>query len=128
MPAREIHAPTYSRKPGGFSSYFLFYYFDRAGSPWLHTRATLWLAWAAFSLRRLLLQSMGSRALGLRSRGTWARQLRLAGCRVQAQEPWGTGLVALRQVGPSRTRDETHVRCTSRQTLTAGPLLHLFYF
>ena len=58
----------------------------------------------------LLLQSVGSRALGL-------QQPQLPGSRAQAQRLWGTGLVAPQHVGSSRTRDGTHVSCISRPTL-----------
>ena len=52
---------------------------------------------AGFSLRwLLLLWSMGSRHAGFSSCGTWAQQLWLASSRVQAQQLWHMGLVALR--------------------------------
>ena len=35
---------------------------------------------------------------------------------------WPMGLVALRHVGSSQTRDLTHVPSTGRQTLNTGPL------
>ena len=60
----------------------------------------------------LLLRSTGSRHVGFSSCGAWAsvvlahglQQLWRAGCRVQAQQLWLTGLVAPRHVGSSRTR------------------------
>ena len=74
---------------------------------------------AGFSLRwLLLLQHTGPRACGLSSCGAWAlgctvfsscdaqaQQLWLAVSRVQAQQLWHTGFVALRHVGSSWTRD-----------------------
>ena len=45
------------------------------------------------------------------------QQLWLAGSRVQAQQLWRTGLVALRHVGSSRTRAQTHVPCIGRWIL-----------
>ena len=58
-----------------------------------------------FSLRWLiLLWSTGSRCTGFSSCGMWAQQLWLVGSRVQAQQVWCTGLVALQHVGSSRTR------------------------
>ena len=46
-----------------------------------------------------------------------SRAHRFSGCSTQAQELWGTGLVALRLVESSRIRDQTHVPCTGRQIL-----------
>ena len=45
------------------------------------------------------------------------QQLWLAGSRAQAQELWRTGLVALRHVRSSWTRDRTRVPCIGRQIL-----------
>ena len=61
----------------------------------------------------------GARALERRlsSYGTLTQQLWLAGSRVQAQQLWRTGLVALRHVGSSRTRARTCVPCIGRQFL-----------
>ena len=70
---------------------------------------------AGFSLRwLLLLWSTGSRCVGFSSCGMRAQQLWLAGSRVQAQQLWCTGLVALWHVGSSRTRDRTCVPCIGR--------------
>ena len=78
--------------------------------------SSLWCA--GFSLRWLpLLQSMGSRRTGFSSCGTQVQQLWLAGSRVQAQQLWRTGLVALWHVGSSRTRAGTRVPCIGRWTL-----------
>ena len=71
--------------------------------------SSLWCA--GFSL-----WSLGSRHMGFSSCSTWAQQLRLVGCRVQAQQLWHTGLVAPRHVGSSQTRARTHVPCIGRQT------------
>ena len=61
---------------------------------------------AGFSLRWLfLLQSTGSRCTSFSSCGT------------QAQKLWCMGLIALRHVGPSQTRAQTHVPCIGRQIL-----------
>ena len=55
---------------------------------------------AGFSLSWFLLsQSTASRRAGFSSCGTWAQQLWLLGSRMQAQQLWRTGLVALRHVG-----------------------------
>ena len=77
------------------------------------------LLWCTgFSLRWLfLLHSTGPRCAGFSSCGTWAQQLWLAGSRVQAQQLWCTGLVALRHVGFSWTRARTRVPCIGRQIL-----------
>ena len=73
---------------------------------------------AGFSLRwLLLLRSTGSRHAGFSSRGTWAQQLWRTSSRAQAQQLWRTGLVSLRHVGSSRTRDRTHVPCIGRRIL-----------
>ena len=73
---------------------------------------------AGFSLRwLLLLRSMGSRHAGFSSCGTRAKQLQLAGCRVQAQQLWCMGLVAPWHVGSSQTRAQTRVPCIGRQIL-----------
>ena len=73
--------------------------------------ATLQLWCAGFSKQCLLLSwSTGSRVHGL-----W--QLQLLGTRTQAQQLWYMGPVALRHVGSSWIRDQTHVYCTGRQTL-----------
>ena len=71
-----------------------------------------------FSLRwLLLLRSTGSRRVGFSTCSTWARQLWLAGSRVQAQQLWCTGLVAPQHVGSSRTRARTLVPCIGRWIL-----------
>ena len=71
----------------------------------------LYLQCAGFSLRwLLLLLSMGSRA--------WA------------QQSWRTGLVALRHVGSSRTRDRTRIPCIGKWFLnhwTTRNVLSCFY-
>ena len=76
---------------------------------------SLWCV--GFSLWWLLLCSMGSRRAGFSSRGTWAQQLWLTGTRAQAQQLWHTGLVSLRHVGSSWTRDQTCVPCIGRGIL-----------
>ena len=65
----------------------------------------------------LLLGSTGSRRVGFSSCGSRAQQLWLVGSRAQAQQLQHSGLVALRQVGSSRTRARTHVPCIGRQIL-----------
>ena len=71
-----------------------------------------------FSLRwLLLLWSTGSRRMGFSSCSMRAQQLWLTGSRAQAQQLWRTGLVALRHVGSSRTRDRTCVPCIGRRIL-----------
>ena len=73
---------------------------------------------AGFSLSwLLLLQSTGSRHVGFSSCGMWAQQLWLAGSRAQAQQLWRMGLVALRHVGSSLTRDRNRVPCIGRWIL-----------
>ena len=73
---------------------------------------------AGFSLRWLLsLWSTGSRRTGFSSCGTQAQQSWLTGSRAQAQQLWHTGLVALRHVGSSWTRDLTRVPCIGRRIL-----------
>ena len=71
----------------------LFVYFGCAGSALLP---------AGFSAQWfVLLPSLGSGCVGF------------SGCSgVRAQQSWPTGLVALRHVGSSRTRDRTCVHCT----------------
>ena len=66
------------------------------------------------------LSSCSSRALehvGFSSCRMWTQQLQLAGSRVQAQQLWHMGLVALRHVGSSQTRDRTCVPCIGRWIL-----------
>ena len=71
-----------------------------------------------FSLQwLLLLWSTGSRHTGFSSCGPQAQQLWLLGSRAQAQQLWHTGLVALRHVGSSWSRDRTHVPCHGRRIL-----------
>ena len=65
----------------------------------------------------LLLRSMGSRRVGFSSYVTRAKQLWLAGSRVQVQQLWLMGLVAPRHVGSSRTRAQTRVPCIGRWIL-----------
>ena len=68
-----------------------------------------------FSLRwLLLLQSTGSRCAGFSSCNTWAQQL------------WRTGLVALRHVGSSWTRDRTRDPCIGRHILNHCAAHELF--
>ena len=70
-----------------------------------------------FSLWWLLfLCSMGSRHLGFSNFGLWAQQL------------WLLGLVAPGDVGSSQSRNQTHVPCVGRQSLTTreGPKSCLF--
>ena len=68
----------------------------------------------------LLLQSTGCRPMGLSSCSTWAQKL------------WPTGLVAPRQVGPSRARDQTcvplHWQANSFPLDHQGSLRVSFYF
>ena len=45
------------------------------------------------------------------------QQFWLPGSKTQAQQLWLMGLTVLRHVGSSRTKDQTHVPCTGRQTL-----------
>ena len=79
--------------------------------------SSLWCT--GFSLQwLLLLQSTGSRCTGFSSCGTRAQQLWLVGSRVQAQQLWCTGLVALWHVGSSRTRAQTRVSCIGRRILS----------
>ena len=59
----------------------------------------------------------GFSCCGERALGTRAQQLWLAGSRMQAQQLWRTGLVALRHVGSSRTRARTCVPCIGRWIL-----------
>ena len=47
----------------------------------------------------------------------WLLLLRSMGSRAQAQQLWPSGLVALRHVGSSQTRDRTRVPCTGRWIL-----------
>ena len=65
----------------------------------------------------LSLQRKGFRAGRLWYCGMWAQWLQLAGYRAQAQGFWRMGLVALRHVGSSQTRDQTPVSCIGRQIL-----------
>ena len=64
-----------------------------------------------------LLQSTGSRHLGLSSCDTRAQQLRPTDSRAQAQQLQLPGPVALRHVGSSRTSNRTHVPCIGRWIL-----------
>ena len=71
-----------------------------------------------FSLRwLLLLRSTGFRRLGFSGCGSRAQQLWLTGSRPQAQQLWCMGLVDLRHVGSSQTRDRTRVPCIGRRVL-----------
>ena len=54
--------------------------------------------------------------MGLKTCGSWAQQSN-SGLRLQARGLCCTGLVAPRHVGPSQTRDQSHVPCIGRQTL-----------
>ena len=66
----------------------------------------------------------GAQALGTRASVVVVRGLQwlwLEGFRAQAQWLWRTGLVALRHVGSSWTRDQTHVPCIGRQILNHCP-------
>ena len=115
MSARETHAPTYGRKPGGFSLYFLFA-LTALGLHCCTRRATL------VGARGLLIAVASLAKHGSRARRPEEPQhvgsvVQLTGSRAQAQELWCTGLVARQHVEPSRTRDQTHVPCTGRQTL-----------
>ena len=68
-----------------------------------------------FSLQRLLLlQSTGSGVHGL-------QYLRLPGSRAQAQQLWGTGLVALQHGGSPQIKDQSCVSCIGRWVLTTEP-------
>ena len=92
---------------------------------------------AGFSLQRLLLlRNTGSRCIGFNSCSTRAQWLRHTGPRVRRlQQLWHMGLVALRHVGSSRTRDRTHVpgigrrilnHCAAREVPESG-FLHLLH-
>ena len=62
----------------------------------------------------------GSWALGVQASVVVAcglQQLWLTGSRVQAQQLWHLGLVALWHVGSSWTRARTHVPCTGRRII-----------
>ena len=105
---------------------FLFIYFwlcwvivaARALSLAVTSRGYSLLRCAGSSLSWLLLwQSTGSRHTGFSSCGKRAQQLWFAGSRVQAQQLWRTGLVALWHVGSSWTRAQTCVPCIGRQIL-----------
>ena len=69
----------------------------------LLTACRLFMQW-------LLLWNMSFRVTGL----LW---FWLPGSRAQAQKAWSMGLVALRHVASSRTRDRAHVSCIGRQIL-----------
>ena len=58
---------------------------------------------------------------GFSSCGSWAQHLWLMGSRAQVPYLWLTGLVALRHVGSSRTRDWSCVSCIGRQILYNEP-------
>ena len=78
--------------------------------------SSLWFM--GFSLRwLLLLWSTGSRSAGSSNCGAQPQQLWLVGSRVQAQQLWRMGLVALQHVGSSRTRAQTCVPCIGRRIL-----------
>ena len=78
--------------------------------------SSLWCT--GFSLQwLLLLYSTGSRHAGFSSCGAWTQQLWLTGTRVQAQQLWSMGLVALWHVGSSWTRAQTRVPCIGRRIL-----------
>ena len=62
-------------------------------------------------------RARASRHAGFSSCSMQAQQLWLAGSREQAQQLWRRGLVALRHVGSSRTRDRTRVPCIGRRIL-----------
>ena len=111
--------------PPTFLKYFLSCLLSCFLSLWLHWvfvamhGLSLVAASRGYSSLRwlLLLRSMGSRCTGFSSCGTQAQQLWLAGSRAQAQQLWLTCLVALRHVGSSRTRAQTHVPCIGRRPL-----------
>ena len=65
----------------------------------------------------LLLQSTGSRCVGLVAVACGLQQLWLAGSRAQAQQLWRTGLVAPLHVTSSQTRTWTRVPCIDRRVL-----------
>ena len=70
---------------------------------------------SGFSLQwLLLLWSTGSRHTGFSSCGIQVQQLWLVGSRVQAQQLWHTGPVALWHVGSSWARARTRVPCIGR--------------
>ena len=56
--------------------------------------------------------------------GSW---LQLVCCRVWAQRLWCAGLVALRHVASSQTRDRTYVPCIGRQILIHCTTREVFY-
>ena len=77
-----------------------------------------WLQCEGFSLWwLLLLWSRGSRHTGFSRCNMQAQQQWFAGSRVQDQQLWYTGLVALRHVESSRPRDRTCVSCIGRYIL-----------
>ena len=50
----------------------------------------------------------------------WLLLLQSTGSRVRAQYSWRTGLVTLRHVGSSQTRNQTCVPCSGRRILNQG--------
>ena len=72
-----------------------------------------WCGFSSFRARAIGL-------VGLRSCHTRAQQLQLPGTRAQAQLWRGMGLVALRHVESSQTRDWTCVSCIGRWSLYHG--------
>ena len=98
-------------------------------------------AWAFFSCSeqgllfgavRGLLIAVASLVVEHRLQARSLQQLWHVGSRAQAQQLWCTGLVALRHVGSSQTRDRTCVPCIGRQILnpcatTEVPTLFFFF-
>ena len=97
---------------------YLFFLAVRGLSLLAASRGSSLLWCAGFSLQwLLLLQSTGSRQMGSSS------------CSMSAQQLWPTGLVALRRVASSLTRDQTCIFCIGRQILihhTAKKVLMYF--
>ena len=114
-----------------FKKNYLFI-FGCIGCSLLHTGfLQLRQAGATFSCSPQASHCGGFSCCGAQALGVWAsvvvarglHQLWLAGSRVQAQQLWPMGLVALWHVGSSRTKARTCVPCIGRQILktTAPP-------
>ena len=80
----------------------------------------VWLCWVFIALRGppLGAESGASRCCGLSCCGAWAPGMCASALAARgAQSLWHPGLVALRQVGSSQTRDQTTVPCIARPTV-----------
>ena len=96
---------------------------------WMH-----WVfiaAWAFLQLSRVgatlqlvhkLLPAVASLSAKHELQGTWAQELQLPDSRAQTQQLWHRGLVALKHVGSSQTRDQTRVSCIGRQIFATESL------